>query len=279
MFHRPSTLTEALELKSRLKDKGVFLAGGTDLVVGVAKGRLAVEHWIDLSGVPGLSYVREEREELAIGPLATHAMLERSAFAPALAQAARTVGGPAIRNRGTIAGNLGTASPAGDVSVALLALDATLTLVRSQGSRAVPIRDFFVGPGKTRIAPDEMIQEVRIRRPADSAFLKLGKRQSVAIALVSAAAVRQSDGRVAIALGSVAPVPLRAAQTEAHLAIAGLAPDAIREAAGLVSAEVKPIDDHRASADYRRALSGVLVRRLLEQLAAASSNHESAAPV
>ncbi len=270
MFHRPSTLTEALELKSRLKDKGVFLAGGTDLVVGVAKGRLSVEHWIDLSGVPGLSYVREEGEELAIGPLATHAMLERSAFAPALAQAARTVGGPAIRNRGTIAGNLGTASPAGDVSVALLALDARIALVGSHGSRSVPIRDFFVGPGKTRIAHDELIQEVRIRRSADSAFLKLGKRQSVAIALVSAAVVRQRDGRVAIALGSVGPTPLRAARAEAHLALAGLAPEAIGEAASLVRAEVTPIDDHRASAEYRRAVSGVLVRRLLEQLAASS---------
>lgn len=269
MFHRPRSTTEALELKSRLGTQGVFLAGGTDLVVGVAKGRLTVSDWIDLSGLPDLDYVREEAAELVVGPLATHAMLEGTSFSASVAEAARTVGGPAIRNRGTLAGNLGTASPAGDVNIALLAHDATVDLLSVRGQRTLKLQEFFVGPGRTQIAADEMIHAIRIPRARASGFLKIGKRRSVAISVVCAAAARLEDGRVCIALGSVAPTPFRAERAEAYLADRGLSAESIAQAARIVQEEVRPIDDHRAGADYRRAVSGVLARRLLSRIATA----------
>lgn len=266
MFYRPATLTEALELKSRLGRDGVFLAGGTDLVVGVAKGRLEIGHWIDLSLLGELCYVEPEGDGLRIGALCTHAMLEASPWR-ALAQAARLVGGPQIRNRGTVAGNLGTASPAGDVNVALLALDGEVELLSLGGSRRVPLSEFFLAPGKTVIEPDELIVAVRVPAASDSGFLKIGKRLSVAISVVSCAVAKLRDGRIRIALGSVAPTPMRAYRAEALLHDHGLSADTIAEAARLVAEEVRPIDDHRASADYRRFVSGVLARRLLADIA------------
>lgn len=266
MFYRPATLTEALELKSRLGKDAVFLAGGTDLVVGVAKGRLEIGHWIDLSGLPELCYTAPEGEGLRIGASCTHAMLEVSPWR-ALAQAARLVGGPQIRNRGTVAGNLGTASPAGDVNIALLALDAEVELASLRGSRRVALREFFLAPGRTVMEPDEMITAVHLPKADDSGFLKVGKRLSVAISVVCCAVAKLADGRIGIALGSVAPTPLRAYQAEAFLAQHGLTADSVAEAARLVAQEVRPIDDHRASGDYRRAVSGVLARRLLADLA------------
>jgi probable selenate reductase FAD-binding subunit len=265
VFYRPATLDEALELKSRLGRDAVFLAGGTDLVVGVAKGRLDIGHWIDLSRLSDLSYVAQEDGGLRIGASCTHAMLEASPYR-ALAQAARLVGGPQIRNRGTVGGNLGTASPAGDVNIALLAFDAEVELLSLRGGRRVSLREFFLSPGKTVMEPDEMIAAVRIPACKASGFLKVGKRLSVAISVVCCAVARLADGRIGIALGSVAPTPLRASKAEDLLASNGLNADTIVEAARLVSEEVRPIDDHRASADYRRHVSGVLARRLLAEL-------------
>jgi carbon-monoxide dehydrogenase medium subunit len=266
VFYRPGTLTEALELKSRFGREAVFLAGGTDLVVGVAKGRVDIGHWIDLSRLDELVYVAPEDDGLRIGASCTHAMLEASPYR-ALAQAARLVGGPQIRNRGTVAGNLGTASPAGDVNIALLAFDAEVELLSLRGGRRVPLREFFLSPGKTVAEPDELIAAVRLPRAEASGFLKVGKRLSVAISVVCCAVAKLADGKFGIALGSVAPTPLRALRAEAHLAARGLTRESIAEAARLVSEEVRPIDDHRASADYRRDVSGVIARRILTELA------------
>lgn len=266
MFYRPATLTEALELKSRLGKDAVFLAGGTDLVVGVAKGRFEIGHWIDVSRLGELCYVERDGDGLRIGASCTHAMLEASPWR-ALAQAARLVGGPQIRNRGTVAGNLGTASPAGDVNIALLGFDAEVELMSLRGTRRAALRDFFLAPGRTIMEPDEMIVAVHVPGGEDSGFLKVGKRLSVAISVVCCAAAKLADGRVCIALGSVAPTPLRAFRAEAFLQQQGLSADTVAEAARLVTEEVRPIDDHRASADYRRAVSGVLARRLLSDLA------------
>ncbi len=266
MFYRPATLTEALELKSRLGKDAVFLAGGTDLVVGVAKGRIDVGHWIDLSRLEELVYAEPRGDGLRIGASCTHAMLEASPWR-ALAQAARLVGGPQIRNRGTVAGNLGTASPAGDVNIALLAFDAHVELLSLRGPRRVALREFFLAPGRTVMEPDELIVAIHVPHSEDSGFLKIGKRAAVAISVVCCAAAKLADGRICIALGSVAPTPMRAYQAEAHLATHGLSEESVIEAGLFVEQEVRPIDDHRASGDYRRAVSGVLARRLLAEIA------------
>lgn len=265
MFYQPSTLQEALELKAELGAAARLLAGGTDLVVGMQKGRLTLDEVIDLSRLSDLCYVHDDGRSMTLGAGCTHAMVETCRVA-ALANSARQVGGPQIRNRGTIGGQLGTASPAGDVSVGLLALDAEVELVSVRGTRVVPLQSFFVGVGKTVLAPDELISAVRFDDPAASAFYKIGKRNSVAISLVMCAVAIGPDGAPRIALGSVAPTPLRLVETEAFLRAEGLSPETILEAGRLVREEVQPITDHRASADYRRDVSGVLVTRLLSDL-------------
>lgn len=265
MFYQPSTVAEALAVKAQLGTKGRFIAGGTDLVVMMKKGRLVLQDLVDLSHLAPLRELRDESDRHFIGAMCPHRMLE-SHPATVLAQAARQVGGPQIRNRGTIGGNVGTASPAGDVSVALLALDATVEILSQRGMRSLPIKDFFLGVGKTALEPDELISGFHFNRPAKSAFYKVGKRNSVAISIVSAAAALSPAGGIKLALGCVAPTPLRLTKTEAFLRERGVSSEAIAEAGRLASEEVSPITDHRASAEYRRALAETLVKRLLTEL-------------
>ncbi|MBI6545257.1 MAG: FAD binding domain-containing protein [Cyanobacteria bacterium NC_groundwater_1444_Ag_S-0.65um_54_12] len=265
MYYRPGKLTEALELKAQLGPKGVLLAGGTDLLAGIAKGRMDVRHWIDLSRLEELTVLQREGKIWRIGASCTHARLETLPIL-AIAQAARAIGSPQIRNRGTVGGNLGTASPAGDLSVALLACAAAVELLSCRGARRVELSEFFLAPGRTMMAPDELIVAVYVPEILASDFRKLGKRQAVAISVVCAAVARLATGAVLVSLGSVAPTPLRAKSSEDFLAKHGLSASNNAQAAQLVSAEVQPIDDQRASAAYRRAMSGVLTRRLLDQL-------------
>ncbi|MFO0561181.1 MAG: xanthine dehydrogenase family protein subunit M [Polyangiales bacterium] len=265
MFHRPESIDEALALKSRLGATGTFLAGGTDLVVGIRKEKTKVQEFIDLSRIAGLDGVYREGDRLRIGALCKHAALEREGIT-ALAAACETVGGPQIRNLGTIGGQLGTASPAGDVSVALIALDADCEIASTRGTRVISLTDFFVAPGRTALAPDEMVLSVTVPTDRKSAFYKIGKRDTVAISLVMAAASVTDDGAVSIGIGCVAPVPFRPKKAEAHLRSHGLGDAAIEEAAAIAMSEVKPITDHRGSADYRRAMSAALVRRLVRSL-------------
>jgi len=226
---------------------------------------------IDLSRLDELRYIQDDGATLTMGANCTHAMLEGLDLR-ALADSARQVGGPQIRNRGTVAGQLGTASPAGDVSVGLLALDATVEIASVRGKRSVPLDAFFVHVGKTVLEPDEMILSVTCRRPSDSRFYKIGKRNSVAISVLMAAVALDGDRVMGIALGSVAPTPLRLVKTEAFLRAEGLGTGAITEAARLAREEVSPITDHRASADYRRDVSGVLVSRLLTEMTAGGAH-------
>ncbi len=263
--HRPASLAEALALKASLGGAGTWLAGGTDLVVGIRKERVSPQAFIDLTGVQGLDGVQEQAGQLRIGARCNHATLERMGLG-ALSAACETVGGPQIRNLGTIGGQLGTASPAGDVSVALIALDATIELQSTQGTRSMPLADFFVAPGRTQLRPDELVVAVTVPTDRRSAFYKIGKRDAVAISLVMAAVSVAPDGTVGIGVGCVAPVPLRCRNAEAHLRAHGLSAASIDEAARLASAEVRPISDHRGGADYRRAMAGTLVRRLLREL-------------
>ncbi len=257
-----------MALKARIGASAAFVAGGTDFVVGVRKGRRSFGTLIDLSQVEGLDTIEEHEGVVRIGAMVRHAQLERSPIR-ALADACETVGGPQIRNLGTIGGQIGTASPAGDVSVALIALRADVELVSLRGVRRLPLADVFVGPGRTQIAADELVTAVYVPSDRRSAFYKLGKRDAVAISLVMAAVSIGPAGDVAIGLGCVAPVPLRATRAEAYLAAAAgpLDADRIAAAAAIVGEQVAPISDHRGGAEYRRAMAITLTQRLLTELA------------
>jgi CO/xanthine dehydrogenase FAD-binding subunit len=266
MFHRPATFADALAVKADLKGRVTPIAGGTDLIVGLNRGQALGEEVLDLSGVADYDCIERDNGRLLLGGGVTFAQLGRLDI-KCLADAALSVGGPQIRNRGTIAGNLASASPAGDGSVALLALDAEVELSHAtRGSRWVNLTDYFLTYRKTALGDDELIARIRIPAPASlraTAWYKIGKRGAVNISVVCAAVGQWPDGRVRIALGSVAPTPMRAAKTEELIGAEPLTDELIERAAEEVMAEVSPIDDWRASAEYRRAMCGTLIRRLL----------------
>lgn len=261
MFYQPKSIGEALERKAELKERGTFIAGGTDIVVLMNAGKAAPENFIDLTHVKELTTINKHNGTLELAGNVTHAQCGKLPV-KCLAQASLSVGGPGIRELGTIAGNLATASPAGDCSTALLALDAEVELTSVRGSRRMSLDKFFLSYRKTALAPDEMITKVVIPSNYKSDWSKNGKRGAVNISIVAAAVAITPKKEVRIALASVAATPVRCYKAEKAFANGADA----RQVAEIVRGEIKPITDHRASADYKVHLSGVMVRRLLENL-------------
>ncbi len=257
------------------------IAGGTDLMVELASGRGdPPERVLDLWRIRELRGIWLEPRTLVIGALTTYTDLRRSALAteivPALVEAAASVGAAQIQNRGTIGGNLATASPAGDTPPVLLALDADVVLGGPRGERTVPIASFFVAYRQTALAPDELILRVRVPivPGREVRFRKVGTRRAQAIAKVSLALAWRdgSDGRgvrawrgVRVALGSMAAVPIRAAATEAVLEGAPPNPETADRAAETLAGELVPIDDVRSTADYRRMVAARVLHRLVRE--------------
>lgn len=251
-----------------------LLTGGTDLMVEVNFNHRRPETVIALRSVPELRQWRVDpaRGTVWVGAGVPYAQMERGELAnvsPALAAAARTVGSPQIRAAGTLGGNLGTCSPAGDSLPVLFALDATVHLASDDGVRDLPVADFMTGPKRNARTAAEII--VGITLPVAQGFqgyAKVGVRNAMVISVASACLAVQS-GHLRLALGSVGPTILRCTDTEAWFASlppeTRRSPDVIREFADRAAAEARPIDDHRSTAQYRRHAIGVLARRLLER--------------
>ena len=256
------------------------LAGGTDLMVEVNMGHrrppgiLAVDRLAELRGWRH----DEAAGTVRMGAGLTYAQMAGPAFAalvPALTEAARTVGSPQIRNAGTIGGNLGTASPAGDGLPVLSALDATVELASSAGRRTLSIHDYLLGVKRTARRPDELITAVTVPVLRGwQGYAKVGVRNAMVIATVSASLAVDTVGRtVRLSMGAVAPTVLRATEAEAWVAervdwTGGALANAAATAAEfgrLAAAQARPIDDHRSTAAYRRHAVGVLAARLLRR--------------
>jgi xanthine dehydrogenase iron-sulfur cluster and FAD-binding subunit A len=277
-------MAEALRLLAEHGDSARVIAGGTDLLVELRRNGGRDCDLIDVSRIPQLDLFRVDDDRgIHLGPALTHNQAASSEILAKdgwpLAQACRQVGTPQVRNRGTVAGNLVTASPANDTITALWALDACLTLESLRGRRVLPISDFYAGVRRTAIAPDELVTDIAF--PALSAhqrgvFVKLGLRRANAIALVNAAVVLTMDGpgvsAARIALGSVAPTVIRAADAERALLGQELGDECIAEAAGLAAQAAAPISDVRSGAEYRRAAVRLLVQRALAGLRAGGRN-------
>lgn len=259
-IHHPDTLEEALHARAA---GATPLAGGTDLMVDVNFGHARPESVLGLRRVEELSLWEGSR----IGAGVTWRRIERKG-PKALAEAARTVGSPQIRNAGTIGGNLGTASPAGDGHPFLVAVDAEIELVSKRGARRIGWRDFFTGVKKTAREDDELITSVHLPEdlPERQEFAKVGVRNAMVIATVCVVVTRCSDGTTTVGLGSVAPTPIRAPRSEEMISsIARPTESDLDEFQRLVAEEVTPITDHRSTEAYRRHAAGVLARRLLER--------------
>jgi carbon-monoxide dehydrogenase medium subunit len=272
-YHRPATVEDACRLLAA-EPRAAVLAGGTDLMVHLTqswrgKRPPAV---VNVKRIPGLDAIQATDHALRLGALATlSALVEHpvvQAEYPVLPLAARYMGSPAIRNLATVGGNLCNGSPAADLPPVLLALDAEVGIAGPGGERRLPLADFFRGPGQTALRPGELlvwIEVPRRRPPRPIRYERLDVRRAMDIA-IAGAAVSVGAGEARVALCAVAPTPLRVVDAEAVLAEQGLKAGAIERAAALAVAAARPITDVRATAEYRRQMVGVLVRRGLEAL-------------
>jgi CO/xanthine dehydrogenase FAD-binding subunit len=257
--YRPTSLDEALECLAA-HPHATVLAGGTDLMVDVNLAHRRPDVVVSLRRVTALT----EWSPRFIGATVTYRRMEQANL-PALAQLARTVGSPQIRAVGTLGGNLGTASPAGDTLPLLAALDAHVLLASHTGRRRLRWDEFLTGPRRTALRPGELILGVEISDPpARQAYAKVGGHQAMTVALVSCGVSRADDGGIRVALGAVGPTVLRARDAEA-LASAepSASPAVLDEFQRLVGKAVAPITDQRSTAEYRRHAAGVLARRTL----------------
>jgi CO/xanthine dehydrogenase FAD-binding subunit len=251
------------------------LAGGTDMMVEITFGDRRPQHILALRRVPELQGFEVEEDRLRLGAMVTYTRMERdlAELAPGLAMAARTVGSPQIRNAGTVGGNLGTASPAGDALPWLLAMDAEVELASVRGRRTLPLAAFLTGPKRTAREPDELITAVtvpRLQGPQHTA--KIGPRNAMVISVACVAVVLDVPGRsLRIGMGAVAPTPLRAPDAERAVADAidwetmDCPDDAIRDFGQACASAAEPITDHRSTAEYRRHAVAVLASRSLRR--------------
>ena len=295
-YYSVANVEEALRILSDRGERARIIAGATDLIIEMERGvRKGIDTLVDISRIPCLDEIAMDEDEIIhLGPMVTHnhcvasKLIVERAFP--LAQAAWEVGAPQIRNRGTVAGNLITASPANDTITPLMALDASVKFASMRGERVVPLSDFYTGVRTTVMLPDEMLVDISFPAMTDlqrGIFIKLGLRRAQAISVVNAAIVVQSStwaaygqksnstgivgltGRqekVTITLGAVAPTIVHARNAETYLEGCELSDSVIAHAAELAMQEVRPIDDIRGSAAYRSEMVRVCVSRGLHAL-------------
>ena len=275
----PGDLAEALDILAGEGggDAGTLpLAGGTNLVVDLRARRLSADRLVGLGRIGALRGIARKNGRVAIGGGTTLSDLLRdpgmAEAAPSLVESARVFAGQMVRNTATVAGNVCCGSPAADTVPPLLSLDAEVTLTSSGGERVLPLTDFFLDYQKDRRRPDELVTEIAWDVPppgSSNLFYKLARRKGDAITVVGVAVTIAAEAgrcsRARIALGAVAPIVKRAREAEALLEGQVLTPELIEAAARQAVEESRPIDDIRASADYRRHAVHVLTRRLVTQ--------------
>lgn len=275
-LHTARSVDDAIALARQYGADGKFLAGGTDLIIQITRGRRRPRHVIDISRLP-LSGIAFDRDDCQIGGLTTLKTIQNhpdiNVRLPALAESARNVGGHQVRNIATIAGNVVNASPAADVVTALLALDAVVHLTGGASQHTSPIDSFLLGPGSTICREDELVTGIRIPLPdrLGSCFLKAGRRKAMEISLVCVATGIVIDPitgnclHARIALGAVGPRAMRSLTAEAHLLGHRLTAERVLQAGMLAAEECRPKSDVRASAEYRRMLVSALVPKAIRQ--------------
>jgi len=254
-----------------------IIAGGTDLLADLKFTAHGPDVVVDISRAEDLKNITMTDQGLSIGALVTHTQIMRSPLIrqlfPALVDAAHTIGAVQTRNLGTLGGNLVTAVPSMDSGPTLMALEAIVTIAGNGGRRQIPLSEFFVGPRRTVLKPDELLAEIIIPKQnlgKPTHFLKFGLRKGQALALVNVGASFWVDWEKntflapRVALGAVAPKVIRAVQAEAYLEGRAITTETMAEAGRVAVGDAKPISDFRASAEYRRHLIAVLTKRALE---------------
>jgi carbon-monoxide dehydrogenase medium subunit len=285
-YYTPTTIAEALQIRSRYGHDAQFVAGGTDLILDLQQGNHPpLAALVDVTTIEHLNEIRAEEGYVVIGAAVTHSAVEASPLVrqhgAALAESCSVVGGPQVRNVGTLGGNVAHALPAADGTIGLLALRAEVqvcTLGESGGVGAewLPLLAIFAGPGQSKLEPNQLLAAFRfplLAPRAASAFDRIMRPQGVALPIlgVAAALALDEDRRrvtdACIAIGPAGPIPFRAAEAEAALLEAAAYSEAAVEAAvqaALAQAELRT-SKHRASKEYRREVLAVLLRRVLQR--------------
>lgn len=267
-FHKPETLARALGLLEESQGRAVIVNGGTDIVPKITRGAVNPGVIIYIHDLPGLKGIKEEDGFVVIGGAATYSDVAGSQACrrfPGLIQAVGEIGSPPIRHLGTPAGNIGSAVPAADFNVVLLALGASVVLASKCGRREMAVGDVFAGPYQTVLESNELIEEIRIPVPGPntcSSFIKLARRKAMDIAQVSVAVSMSVDGAVCrdvrIALGAINPVPFRARSLEKAL-VGKEIEKGLKEIRGVFPSEAVPREDRFI--DYKRQVTGAMIER------------------
>lgn len=273
-YYKPRSLSEAWELKEKVRDAR-FIAGGTDVMVGIKNGELSPSALISLRSIPALDSI-EINGGIRIGALTTISdLIRHSALRdnyPVVVEAAKRLGSVQIRNVATIGGNLCNSSPCADMALPLLVLEAKVRLQTAKESREMPLNEFFKGPGKTCLTSDEILTDILLgpsRQNSKATFLKKG-RVKMDLAIASVALLLEMEGKrcskARLAAGSVAPVPLRLLKVEALLEGTTISKELLAKAQQLAAENVAPITDIRATKEYRQEIVGIYVKRALEKV-------------
>ncbi len=286
-YETPNSVEEALGILARYDGRARLIAGGTDLVIELQEGEDEIACLVDVTRIPGLDRIEEQDGQIVIGPAVTFRQLKESPLvrqrARVLAEAAASVGALQIQTMATLAGNVASALPAADGSVALVSLGAEVEIADGTGRRWQPVEELFLGPGRSAVDPSrQMITAIRFPATGPgqgSAWERIGRRRALVLPILNCAVTLALDAggeRIAwarIGLGPVAPVPFRARQTEAFLAGRPAQEETFTQAGEVVLTEAKPRSSLlRASKEYRRAVLPVLLRHALERAVAQARN-------
>jgi aerobic carbon-monoxide dehydrogenase medium subunit len=288
-YYRPSTVDEACHLLARFGVDAKVLAGGTDLLPKMKNELITPRALVSLKSIPqirGISHVRGKGLVISAG--VTHnglmnSFLLRERF-PSIPEAAHTMANSQVRNLGTIGGNLVNAVPSADLPPILIALDAWVTLTGARGKRTMPLGEFFLGPQRSAILPDEILEEVTIpdQPTTGSAYIKFGLRRSGALAVVGVAASVVAEGKAVrlarIVLGAVAPTPIRAKNAEETLVGKEASEEILEQVGRAAAVECKPLSDLRGSEEYRRDMVRVFTKRALRKALNIARNREEEEP-
>jgi len=276
-YFTPTTLEEAQSLLRQPGKKIRMIAGGTDLFLKLKDGLVETDGLMDITRIEPLHYIREEENQgLRLGATTSIRAIEKSPLIrkkyPSIFQAARQLGSVAIRNVGTIGGNLCNAAPSAEMAPALIGLSARMIILTPRGKEIVSLEDFFVGPGQTVLGPADLLLAIQVPPPSAQTrgvYLKHSYRGSIDLAIVGVAATCNIQGEICedikLVLGAVAPTPMRARKGEEILRGKPLREPWIEKASEAAAEEAKPISDVRASAAYRREMVRVLTRRALRE--------------
>ncbi|MFC1521592.1 FAD binding domain-containing protein [Elusimicrobiota bacterium] len=267
-YHKPKSLKEASRLCAKYKDKARILAGGTDLINWIKEDAITPKTLIDIKGIPELKKIKASKNSVFIGANVTFEELLDSAIIkkryPLIFEMAKTVASVGIRNRATLTGNICAAVPSCDAGPVLLVYDQVEIVAVSQGkTRKIKIKDWFIGPKKTSLKKNELVKGITIKNPGKcgASYVKLGRYKGEDLAQASVAVIILPGNKFRVSCGAVGPKPLKALKTEALLNNNGFNPETLRTAKTRILEEISPIDDIRASKEYRNHMMPIMLER------------------